>query len=119
MQLNVKERFMVMQLLPREADITTIKLVMEAKLKLGLTEAELLLFEVKQIPTPQGEMTAWDDKKEDLYYAEKGMPNFDIGQILLKHIQDELKKLNESKKLTESHISLYTKVVEGGLLVIK
>jgi len=37
-----------------------------------------------------------------------------LGEVVTTMIVDALKKLNDGNKLTENHISLYEKFVEGG-----
>ena len=100
MKLNVMERLLALQLLPSEGSIVMLKVIREAQDKLGLTEEEIKEFGVKQ-----NEGTATWNKEGN---EEREIAVSVKAQELL---ADELKKLDEKKKLTRHHVSLYEKFV--------
>jgi len=101
MKLSVHERLLLLNLLPATGDITSIKLLRKAKEDLSFNEKEN-----KDLGFVQdGEMLRWNSEKGNV---EKDVT---IGEIITELIKTELKKMNEEKKLTEQHISIYEKFI--------
>lgn len=101
MKLTVIERLMLLNVLPAEGDFTTIKLVRQLREELSYTEEEHTLLKFRQ----EGEQTFWDKEGE----AKIGVREFPIGEKMNDMIVGVFKKLDEEKKLTEQHFTLYEK----------
>jgi hypothetical protein len=120
MHLNVKERLVLLDALPKEGNLTTIKLVRQLRESLSFTEEEhtILQFKVQDgqarwlqeygegVPVPEG-MT----KKEaqNLLEALNEGVEIEIGIQALQVARESLDTLNEAGKLGEQHISLCEK----------
>jgi len=101
MKLSVHERLLLLNLLPATGDITSIKLLRKVKEDLSFNEKEN-----KDLGFVQdGEMLRWNSEKGNV---EKDVT---IGEIITELIKTELKKMNEEKKLTDQHISIYEKFI--------
>jgi len=100
MELNVFDRLILLNILPREGDFTTLKIVRTMREDLSFTEDEHKVLEFKQdegnIQWKQGA-----DKPKNINFGEKAT---DL-------IVATLKKLNADKKLTDQHFNLYDKFV--------
>lgn len=101
MKLSVRERLMVLSLLPSEADITTLKIVRDVQEGLGFSEEEQKLLEFSR----EGEMTRWNPEGE----AVVGEKNVPFGPKALEIVRDRLQKLNVDKQLQMAQVSLYEK----------
>ena len=102
MKLTVLERLILLQNLPQEGSFVTLKILRSLKSNLALSEVEYKDFEVKQ----NGEQIVWNKKGEEEVEIEIGEKATDMAIIALK-------ELNDNKKLTEQHFSLYEKFIEG------
>jgi len=131
MKLTVLERIMLQNILPKEGDFITLKLVRKLRESLAFSEKEIAGVEFKthwKCPQcqkggmsteiaeckdcgiymrPSGEVT-WDDDK-----AKKVVKDVFMGAKMLVLCESTLKKLSDEKKLTDQHMSLYGKFVEG------
>ena len=106
--LSVLDRLMVMNVLPAENDFTTIKLLRNLKDAIGFNEEESKALNFRHQNMGDGKTsTLWNQG----VVADK---EYDLGERTVSIITEQLKKLNEQKKLTESHIGIYEKVVENG-----
>jgi len=101
MLLNVAERIVLLQLLPVEGDVITLRVVREARGLIGLTEFELKRFEVVQ----DNGSVRWSN-------ATPNGAEVEIGAAVAGIVSVELQKLNTARKLTENHLSLYEKFCE-------
>lgn len=101
MKLRVAERLMLLNLLPQEGDITTLRVVRDAQSVIGLSEEELKALELKQ---EEGRVI-WKAEVD----VEKEIP---IGPRATSIIVEKLVALNADKKLTLQQASLYEKFVE-------
>jgi len=101
MKLDVRERLVLLSVLPQEGSFITLKVVRKLREDLSFNEEE-----IKQYNFVQGEGTVtWDDNAEQTKEIEIGEKATDI-------IVDALKKLDEQKQLKLEHCSLYEKFVE-------
>lgn len=100
MELTVFERLILLSILPKEGDFTTLKIVRKLKEDLSFSEEEhgKLNFEQK-------ENTVTWNMEVDL------IKNVEIGKKAKMIIVDVLRKLNDSKKLTEQNYTLYEKFI--------
>ena len=102
MNLQVGERLVLLSLLPKEGDFTTLKIIRELREGLSFSEEEHKTYNFKQ----EGDLVFWDTEKD----TPKDVP---IGEKATDIIVDALKKLNEAKKLRDEHFNLYEKFVGG------
>ena len=119
-KLNVAERLALLDILPREGDLTTIKLVRQLRENLSFTEREhaVLQFRAQDkhvqwlqnygegVPVPEG-MTR-EEAMDALAELADGV-SFDIGIKAVQVARETLEKLNEEGKLTEQHLGLCEK----------
>lgn len=101
MKLSVFERLVTQALLPKEGNFLNMKLVRKAKEALSFTEEETKLANFRQ----QDGQTMWDN----------GVPEkeIELGEVVTSLIVAELKRLNDSNKLTDEHLSVYEKFNKG------
>ena len=100
MELGVFDRLILLNILPKEGDFTTLKIVRTMREDLSFTEEEHKALEFKQ---DEGNIQ-WKqdaDKPKHINFGEKAT---DL-------IVATLKKLNTDKKLTEQHFNLYEKFI--------
>jgi len=105
MKLTVFERLILMSILPGEGNFVTLKIVHQLKQSLSFNEDEIKKY--KFVQDMEKGSVVWDqsvDQEADIQIGEKAM---DL-------IVSALKKLDEGKKLTNQHFSLYEKFIEGG-----
>jgi hypothetical protein len=101
MQLSIKERIMILNLLPKETNFITLKLIRDLENDLGFSENEINDFEIK---TNENSIT-WDNKKE----IELGEKDIKINDKIKEIINKILKKMDEEEKITKDHYSLCEK----------
>ena len=103
MKLDVRERLVLLSVLPPEGDFITLKVVRKLKENLSFSEDEIKLYKFVQT----GANVTWNDK------IEQSKP-IEIGTKAKEVIQEALRKLNDDKKLKDDHFSIYEKFVEKG-----
>lgn len=99
MFLSVMERLMILQILPKESDFITLKILRSLKDVVGFGEEEHREY---KFTAGDGGVVRWDAdavQEKELLIGEKA---HDI-------VAEALKRLNDQKKLTEAHMSLYEK----------
>ena len=97
MELNVKQRLMLLNVVPVEGvRMTDLRIARELQLKLGFSEEEQQRFGFAQEDT----RLTWNQ-------AEDVPVEIKIGPRAHVLIQDALKKLDEEKKLTLDHVDLW------------
>jgi hypothetical protein len=128
MELNVLERLALLEVLPKEGDFITLKLVRKLRESLSFSEVEIAQIDFNQnwrCPKCQNEqsspsalkcecgnyMVAMGSMTWDAEKGEKVLKEIHIGEKMMSLCVDALKKLDNDKKLTESYFSLYEKVV--------
>ncbi len=97
MKLTVLERVTLMQILPGEDNLVTMRIVRELKNECSLGEDEMKKLKVVQ----KGDQFQWDDKIDN-----KNPKDVPIGLKATEIIVEALKKLIESKKIEDRHIDL-------------
>lgn len=100
MKLKVGERLILLGILPKEGDFTTLKIVHTLRGDLSFTEEEHKALQFKQ----EAGTVRWNPKGD----TER---EINFGEKATELIVDALKKLNSDKKLTDQHYSLYEKFV--------
>ncbi|MCJ7828250.1 MAG: hypothetical protein MUP81_00720 [Dehalococcoidia bacterium] len=103
MKLSVRERLVILSVLPPEGDFITLKVVGKLKNDLSFSEDEIKLYKFVQAESS----VTWDNKIEQ----EKAI---EIGTKAKTVIAEALEKLDKEKKLREDHISIYEKFVDKG-----
>ncbi len=95
--------------LPKESNFATLGIVETLRTHLSLTEKEHKELKIRETPSGDGRMfVEWD--QDAAAKADKEIP---IGEAAMNLIVEELKKMNEEKKLNASIFTLYDKFVES------
>jgi hypothetical protein len=102
MELNVKERLVLANMLPKESNFTTLKIMRKLREELSFNEEEHKALKFNS--TADGRLM-WDSSVNLI----KDVP---IGELMAELIAKDLKKLDKESKLTEDHFSLFEKFVE-------
>ncbi len=100
MELTVLERLLLLNLLPPEGDLTTLRVVHNLRQDLSFSEAEHELLKFVQT---DGRIT-WDTTQDHLKEVGIGLRATNI-------IVGRLTELSTQKKLTEQHLTLCDKFV--------
>lgn len=100
MELGVFDRLILLNILPKEGDFTTLKIVRKLREDLSFTEAEHKALQFQQNEGTIKWQTEADIPKE-----------IQIGEKATDIIVEVLKKLDKDKKLTDQHVSVYEKFV--------
>jgi len=104
MKLTVLERIILLGVLPAEGNFLTLKIVRKLREALSFTEDEHKTLEITQ----NGDTIRWKGENEDPAGKE-----IEIGEKATDLIVESLKQLDEQKKLTEQHFSLYEKFIDN------
>ena len=102
MELTIKERIIVLGLLPKETNFATLKIVRGLETDIvGFSEAEVKQFSI----TADATSITWDAE------AEKKAPMKDcvLGEKAGEIIETALTKMNDTNSLTKDHYSLCEK----------
>lgn len=100
MKLSVLERIVLMGILPQESNYVTHKIVTNLKMELSFSEKEIKDYKIVE---KDGKMF-WDDKLEK-------PKDVEFGEKAKEIITEELKKLDEQKKINDLNASLYERFV--------
>jgi len=101
MDLTVLERLVLSNVLPKEGNFTTLKLVRELREALSFDELEHKKLGFIQ----DGDQVRWNE-------SAKLVKSFEIGEKMMDLISETLTKLDKEEKLRDEHFSLYEKFVE-------
>lgn len=102
MQLSVLERILLINLLPKEANVTDLRICLNLSTEMGFSEEEIERLEINE----QDGAVRWNAERETLKEVAIGPRAFDI-------IKDALSGLDRQKKMTPAHIPLYERFVEA------
>ena len=102
----MRDRFVLLNVLPPEGDVTTIKIVHRLRQDLAPTEQEFKDYKIVQ---KEGQVM-WDDRVEQ----KKGAQEKKIGPKAYIMIEEAFEKLNKEKKLTEGHLDTFLKFSDEG-----
>ena len=105
MKLSMKERFQLLKLLPKEGNVTTLRMVHDLRLALAPSEKEQEAIGLKQTA---GGYVSWDPRLEEAY--EIGGLDRPKAQAL---VSDALEQLDKQDRLTEDLLDLWDRFVEG------
>jgi hypothetical protein len=95
MELGILERISLMNILPVEGDVVTVRILKKLRADLGFTEEELKEYEIKS----EDNRVTW---KEDGYKAD-----ISIGEKATDIIKSAFKKLDREGKIREEMLPLY------------
>jgi hypothetical protein len=101
MELKVYDRLILLNILPKEGDFTTLKIVRKLREDLSFSESEHAALQFKQ----DGGNVQWKQGGD----IPKDIP---IGEKASDIIAEVLKKLDKEKKLQDQHYTLYELFVE-------
>ena len=108
MKLTIAERFALLGVLPDRGNAATLRILMDLRMQLALTEAEFEHFEVKNNTLPDGRVNVtWNPK----FSSET--KDVKIGKTARGVIVQQLKQLNDRNQLHISMLPIYEKFVEG------
>lgn len=130
MKLNVLERLALLEVLPKEGDFVTLKLVRKLRESLSFNEAEIKQIDFnqnwkcpkcnKEMASPDAPkcecgsyMTATGSMTWDAMKGENVIKDVHMGEKMMGLCVAALKKLDSDKKLTEQFYSLYEKIVSA------
>lgn len=99
-ELTVLERLRLLEILPNQGNILTLRILNDLKNKVAFSESDLEKYELKQ----DGNNVTWNREKEPA-----GI-DFSIKEIEI--IRTALEQLNKNERLTNDHIGLWEKFVE-------
>ena len=109
MKLFVKDRMMLMQVLPQEGNFVTLLMVRQLQEKVGLTADDHTKLNIRAGTDEKGERVEgtvqWDAQKDEGLDIEFKGPE-------TKLIVEALEKLNKSDKLTVHHLGLCEKFLD-------
>lgn len=101
MMMSVGERLMLLQILPLQGSIVTLRINRELSNKVALSEEELKLFDVKH-----------EDKKISWNSSGNQEKEIVIGEKESDIIVDSLKKLDAEQRLVPQMMSLWDKFID-------
>lgn len=103
MSLSVFERILLLNLLPTDGDITTLRLVRALRESLSFSEDEHKAFAIVN----DGQQIKWDETA-----AKAAAPkSVEIGPVMRQVIVDRFAALNAAKQLQDIQIDLYDRFV--------
>ena len=101
MELSIIERLVLLNILPKEGNFLTLKLIRQLRESLSFDEAEIKAVNLRQVD----EKVAWDMDKA---VSKK----IEIGEKMSDLVVGTLKDLDKEGKLKDEHFSLFEKFVE-------
>lgn len=108
MKLTISERVSLLNVLPPQGNVVTLRIVQELRTELGFTEKELKAYKMKNTPSEGGgSFITWD---EDFAKTTKEIK---IGKVANGVIVGALKKLDRQQQLHITMLPLYDKFVDG------
>ena len=108
MKLNISERFALLGVLPERGNVATLRILMDLRTQLGLTEEEFKHFGVKNSTLPDGRVNiTWNPKLANETKEIK------IGKAAKGEIVKQLKRLDSNNQLHISMLPIYEKFVEN------
>jgi len=107
MLLNIAERISLLNVLPQQGNILTLRIVQELRTSLSFTEEEMEKWKIKNQKVEGGVVITWD---EDFVKETKDIK---IGKAATGIIKQGLLRLDSQKQLRLDMIPLYEKFVEA------
>ena len=103
MKLTILERITLLQILPKEGDFITLKVLRDLGSVLGFSEEDHKKYKIVQ----NGDRVTWDNGKE-----EKDGSELEIGEKATEIIKEALLNMDKEKKLQANHMSVYEKFIQ-------
>lgn len=100
MKMTVVERLVVLSILPKEGDYSTLKILRDLRMNLGFTEDEFKNWGIAN--DPESGMINWETN---------GEAEIPIGEKATDIIGDALKRLNKEQKLGEHMFDVYERFI--------
>ena len=106
MKLTILERITLAQVLPRESNYVTLKIINELRMELGFSEKEIKTYGIKEVPGIDGQegQIKWNDK-----YSKLATKEVAIGVVAREVICESFKRLDKAKKINAQNSTLYEK----------
>ena len=104
MKFSMRDRFVLLNILPPEGDIVTIKIVHRLKQELAPSDKE---YKDYKISAKDGQVM-WDDAVD----KKRGPKEVELGGKAFSIIEEQFKILNDKKKLVEGQLETYLKFFE-------
>jgi hypothetical protein len=102
MKLGVKDRIVLLRILPAESNFRTMRTIMELRTKLLFTDEEVKAFDI----TMNDNIYRWDTAKATEIEVE-------FGDVATEVVVTALKDLDAQKKLSAEHMTLWESFVGG------
>lgn len=102
MKLEVHERLMCLEMLPKEGDYAAMKAIRQAREIIGFTTDEKNFYQLKDV----GGKIEWSTQA-----AADRVADIPMTEFITNLIRDNLAKLNHQHKLRDEHLSLYEKLI--------
>ncbi len=102
MLLSVKQRLLLMNILPDNGNYDTLKIVRKQQEHLGISDEEHTRLKIKR----EGDLIKWDESKDEPVEIE-------IGEVAGHIIKRELIRLDSDGQLQMEFLPLYEHFVEG------
>ena len=100
-ELSVLERVVILAILPRQGDITKLRIVRDLERELSFSEEEHKALKLRSLPDGR---IKWDGA---------ATKTIEMGDVALGLIRDRLKELSDSDQLQMDHLPIYERFVEG------
>jgi len=100
--LNIKQRLLLMNILPDNGNYDTLKIVRKQQEHLGISDEEHQRLQIKR----EGDLIKWDESKDEPVEIE-------IGEVAGHIIKRELIRLDSDGQLQMEFLPLYEHFVEG------
>ena len=102
-ELGVFDRLILLNVLPKEGDYTTLRIVRDMQAELSFSEEEHAALAFKQ-----------DEGNVQWKHDADTPKSIEFGEKAVDIVCETLKKLDADKKLTAQHMGVYEKFVEVG-----
>ena len=99
MQLSTLDRILLLNLLPKEGNITNLKIIRELRESLSFSEEE---HKDLNFTNKDGFMQ-WNNILDK---------NFELGDVAMTLVKEQLRAADKEEKLTEQHLPLWEKFIE-------
>jgi hypothetical protein len=107
MKLTIGERFILGELLPKEASFKSMKILRKLRESLSFSEEELTTYKITTEELPTGNsVLRWDTGVEDAEIV--------LGEHATTLVKEALAKLDAAGKISDREYSLYEKFMDTG-----
>ena len=103
LELTIHDRLIFLSLLPKENNLTTLRIIRKVIKDVGITDEEYKYYDIK--PAEGGRVSFDPVKAEEV-------KEFEIGEIAIHLVKTELEMLDKDNKLTQEHLPVYEKILK-------